>query len=191
MTTGDAISVAIHVGEIFDRLGIRYTIGGSIAASMAGEPRSTIDIDIVAALTHADVAPLIAGLGTDFYVAEEAVHRAIDHLGTVNLIEQSTSIKVDVFIAGGTALDDQQLARRRMVEIRPGQVIYVHPPEDILLQKLRWFRKGGERSDRQWRDIIGIIRTQGARLDRQYLVTNAPALDVTAQLSHALAEAGW
>jgi hypothetical protein len=190
MIHGDAIGLAVRVGAILDRIGVRYTIGGSIAASLAGEPRATIDIDLVAALQHADVAPMLAALGSDFYVAEEAVHRAIDHLGTVNLIDQATSIKVDVFIAGGTPLDSQQLARRKRVEIYPGQAIYVHPPEDILLQKLRWFRRGGERSDRQWRDIIAIVRTQGPRLDREYLATYAPALEVAAQLERALAEAG-
>ena len=179
----------MRMGGILDRIGVRYTIGGSIAASFAGEPRSTIDIDVVAALQHADVDPLITELGGDFYADKDAIHRAIDRLGTVNLIEQATSIKVDVFIAGGTPLDDQQLARRKRVEIEPGQVIYVHPPEDILLQKLRWFAKGGARSDRQWRDILGIIRTQGSRLDTAYLRANAAAIDVEAALTRALDEA--
>lgn len=190
MIPGDAISVAIRVGDIFDRIGVRYTIGGSIAASLAGEPRATIDIDLVAALGHDDVAPLLTALGADFYASAEALHRAIDQLESVNLIDQTTSIKVDVFIAGGTPLDDQQLSRRKRIEIRPGQGIYVHPPEDILLQKLRWFRKGGERSDRQWRDIIGIIRTQAERLERAYLEANAPALEVEPLLRRALQEAG-
>ncbi|MBY0494162.1 MAG: hypothetical protein K2Y23_08085 [Cyanobacteria bacterium] len=189
MIAGDAISVAVRLGAILDRLNVPYTIGGSIAASVAGEPRATIDIDIVAALRHAEVTPLLAALGGDFYVAEDALHRAIDRLGTANLIDQATGIKVDVFIAGGTPLDDQQLARRQRIEVRPGQAIYVHPPEDILLQKLRWFRKGGGVSDRQWRDVIGIIRTQGAALDRAYLAANAPALDVTALLERALRDA--
>lgn len=189
MIPGDAISVATRVGDILDRLGVRYTIGGSIAASLAGEPRSTIDIDMVVALRHTDVAPLLTALGTDFYAPADALHRAIDHLESANLIDQTTGIKIDVFIAGGTPLDDQQLVRRQRVEIRPGQAIYVHPPEDILLQKLRWFRKGGERSDRQWRDIIGIIRTQGERLDRAYLAANAPALEVEQLLNRALLDA--
>jgi hypothetical protein len=186
----DPIAIAIRVGEILDAIGVRHTIGGSIAASFAGEPRSTIDIDFVAALTARHVAPLMAALVPEFYVAEQALHRAVDTLGTANLIHQDSQIKVDLFVAGGTPLDEQQLARRQRVEIRPGQVIYIHPPEDILLQKLRWYQKGGGASDRQWRDVVAIVRTQGARLDRNYLVANAPTLEVEGVLERALREAG-
>jgi hypothetical protein len=98
-------------------------------------------------------------------------------------------LKVDVFIAGGTPLDTQQIARRHLVPVGDGRTIGVHPPEDILLQKLRWYRMGGEVSDRQWRDVLGIVRVQGTRLDRQYLRRNAPALQVSELLERALTEA--
>jgi len=185
-TIGDPIVVALRVAELLERIGVRYTIGGSIAASLAGEPRSTIDIDVVVALTQAHVAPMLAAFGADFYLDDAALSRAIDTKGTVNLVEHESNIKVDLFVAGGTPLDDQQLTRRQLVEIRPGQSLFVHPAEDILLQKLRWFVKGGETSDRQWRDILGIIRTQGERLDRVYLAANAPVLEVSAPLDRAL-----
>ena len=107
--------------------------------------------------------------------------------GCANLIHQATQIKVDLFIAGGTPLDAQQLARRQPVQIGE-RTLLVHPPEDILLQKLRWYRSGGEVSDRQWRDVLAIVRTQGRRLDRAYLISNAPVLDVEDLLARALLE---
>lgn len=70
------------------------------------------------------------------------------------------------------------------------RVLHVHPPEDILLQKLRWFREGGSVSDRQWRDVIAIVRVQDARLDRAYLRRNAPLLGVLDLLERALEEGG-
>lgn len=185
----DPLAVAERMARIFDALGVRHTIGGSIAASFAGEPRSTIDIDFVVALDHVDVDPLIAKLGDEFYSDASAMHRAIDLLGTANLIHQATQIKIDLFIAGGTPLDEQQLSRRMRIEVRPGTVLYIHPPEDILLQKLRWYVRGGSVSDRQRRDVLAIIRTQGDRLDLQYLRANSAALNVEEALETALRDA--
>ncbi len=136
------------------------------------------------------MTPLLAGLSEEFYADDASLHRAIDARGTANLIHQATQIKVALFIAGGTPLDEQQLRRRLAVEIRPGEIIYVHPPADILLQKLRWYAEGGGVSDRQWRDAIAIIRVQGERLDRRYLETNSAVLEVEEALERALREAG-
>jgi hypothetical protein len=184
----DPIAVAVHVGEALDAIGAVHTIGGSIASSFAGEPRSTVDIDIIAALDQQHVAPLVAALGPEFYIDEVAVLRAVRDRGIVNLIHQATQLKVDLFVAGNSPLDAQQLARRRAVVLGPGRTIHIHPPEDILLQKLRWYRLGGETSDRQWRDIIGIIRVQGTRLDRPYLERHAPVLGVGDLLERAVSQ---
>lgn len=188
MTPTDPIRVALQVTSVLDRMGVTYTIGGSIAASFAGEPRASIDVDIVAALAETDVPSLVAALEHDFYVDAHALARAVRSHGSTNLIHDATQLKIDIFIAGGTPLDMQQLARRRRVDLDAGS-IYVHPPEDILLQKLRWFRRGGETSDRQWRDILAIVRTQGERLDRVYLAEHAPTLGVADLLAQALAAA--
>jgi hypothetical protein len=181
----DPLGVALTVTRALDRLGVMHTIGGSIASSLAGEPRATIDIDLVVALESRHVAPLVAALEREFYIEAEALANAVRERRSTNLIHQETQIKVDLFVAGGTPLDALQLARRRAVEIE-GRRLFVHPPEDILLQKLRWFRIGGKVSDRHWRDIIAIVRVQGPRLDREYLRAQAPALGVTDLLESAL-----
>jgi len=189
MTGPDPYSVALTVMRALDALNVLSTIGGSIASSFAGEPRSTIDIDIVAALEERHVDPLVAALGPAFYADPDAIHRAVRTRTAVNLIHQPSMLKVDLFVAGGTPLDAQQIARRQRVTVDGGRELYVHPPEDILLQKLRWYRLGGGASDRQWRDVIAIIRVQGDRLDREYLTRNAPLVEVDDLLRRALAEA--
>jgi hypothetical protein len=184
----DPLAVAWTVSQALTALGVVHTIGGSLAASLAGEPRSTIDIDVVAALEEFHVDPLVAALSQDFYIDASGLRRALRERSSTNLIHHATQLKVDLFIAGGTALDTQQLARRRTVDIGNGRALPFHPPEDILLQKLRWYQMGGRSSDRQWRDIQGIIRVQGQRLDRMYLREFAPVLGIEMLLVDALKE---
>lgn len=189
-TPPDPIDTALVVARALDALGVAHTVGGSIASSFAGEPRSTVDVDIVAALEERHVEPLVSALSTEFYVDADALRRAIRMRTSTNLIHQATQLKVDLFVAGGTPLDDRQLARRLAVELGDGRRLHVHPPEDILLQKLRWYRRGGEVSDRQWRDITAIVRVQGPRLDREYLRDGAGVLGVSDLLERALGEEG-
>jgi len=185
----DPIATALLVVRHLDAMGIPHTIWGSIASSFAGEPRSTVDIDIVVALEERHVEALAAALSAEFYLDADALRRAIRTRSSTNLIHQATQLKVDLFVAGGTALDGRQIARRQAVDLGDGRRLYVHPPEDILLQKLRWYRRGGEVSDRQWRDVVAIVRVQGGRLDRDYLREGAGILGVTDLLDRALAEA--
>jgi hypothetical protein len=186
----DPIAVALLVADVLETLGLRYTVGGSLASSMSGEPRSTLDVDMVVAIREAEVAPLIAALGAEFYVSEDALRRAVRERSAANLIHHRTSIKIDLFVMGSTPLDESQLDRRRRVQVssNPDRFLYVHPPEDILLQKLRWYRLGGETSDRQWRDVLGIVRVQGNRLDREYLEHAASRIGADDLLRRALDE---
>jgi|SRR5436190_5855840 len=99
-------------------------------------------------------------------------------------------MKVDLFVAGGTPIDTDLLDQRLSVFVgeNPAIRIYVHTAEDILLQKLRWYRMGGETSDRQWRDVLGIVRVQGDRLDREYIAKQAEKLAVTDLFARATRE---
>ena len=182
----DPIATALLVVRRLEAMQIPYTIGGSIASSFAGEPRSTVDIDIVVAIEEQHVEALVAALSPEFYIDADALRRAIRTRSSANLIHQATQLKVDLFVAGGTPLDTRQLARRQAVDLGDGRRLYVHPPEDIVLQKLRWFRRGGEVSDRQWRDIAAIVRVQGSRLDREYLREGAEILGVADLLERAI-----
>ena len=144
---------------------------------------------------HVDISPLVDASGAEFYVSEDALRRAVRERSTANLIHHRTSIKsikIDLVVMGSTPLDEIQLARRRRVQVSsdPDRFLYVHPPEDILLQKLRWFRRGGEASDRQWRDILGIVHVQGNRLDRDYLERSAHLIGVDDLLRRALGDTG-
>ena len=190
MAPAEPLQAALQVAAALERCGVRYLVGGSVASSVTGEPRSTLDVDLVVALTQEDVEPFLANLGDGFYSDEETLRGAIRTRSSVNLIHKETSTKVDLFILGGTPLDDEQMERRVRLQVAtgPDRFLYVYTAEDILLQKLRWYRLGNEASDRQWRDILGIIRVQGRRLDRSYLRRGALTLGVTDLLDRALGQ---
>jgi len=188
--TADPIEIALRVAQILEAHDIRYVVGGSLASSMSGEPRSTLDVDLIVELGEEKVASLLAALGENFYSDSEAIRRAIRDKSSANLVHLATSIKVDLFIMGGSPVDGEQMDRRQRVKVGadPDRFLYVYTPEDILLQKLRWYRMGGEASERQWRDILGIVLVQGSRLDLGYLRRGANRLDVPELLERALGQ---
>jgi hypothetical protein len=75
------------------------------------------------------------------------------------------------------------------VDTALGERVYASSPEDNLLWKLRWFRMGGEVSDQQWRDVLGLLRVSGPKMDPAYLRRWAGALGVGDLLDRALAQA--
>ncbi len=84
------------------------------------------------------------------------------------------------------------MARRQRVRVssEPNRYLYFYTAEDILLQKLRWYRMGNEMSERQWRDVLGIVLLQGEALDLPYLRPAASVLEVSDLLERALDQAG-
>mgnify|MGYP001824836237 FL=1 len=168
---------------------MRYLVGGSLSSSLSGEPRSTLDVDLVVSMSDGDVRPFVNRLGDQVHVEPDSLRRAIRDRSSTNLIHYETSMKVDLFIVGGSVLDEQQMDRRQRVLVAtdPDRHLYFYTPEDILLQKLNWYRKGDEVSDRQWRDILGIVLVQTA-LDEEYLRDGARRLGVIDLLDRALLE---
>jgi len=158
---------------------------------MHGIPRSTQDVDILVFMTQADVEPLVTVFDDDFYVDQAAVREAVDRSSSFNLVHFETAFKVDLFVAG----DDPWLAEEQSRRVTTGDTetddaFYVSSAEDNLLHKLKWYQRGGEVSDQQWRDVLGVMKVQGEALDLAYLKRWAKQLGVKALLEQALREAG-
>ena len=184
----DPIEIALRVAHVLEEHDVRYVVGGSLASSISGEPRSTLDVDLLVELDEKEVAAVVASLGEEFYSDRDSIRQAIRTRSSANLIHLPSSIKVDLFIMGGSPVDEEQMERRQRLQVAsdPDRYLYVYTPEDILLQKLRWYRLGNEVSDRQWRDVLGIILVQGDMLDRAYLRRAARVLNVADLMEQAL-----
>ena len=188
----DPLATALAVIAALDRIGATYVIGGSFASSLYGEPRSTNDIDIVVDLTVDRARALTDALGARFYVSADAAERAAGSGGTFNVIDTSTAVKVDVFVAGADPLDQERLRMRRTISVSgaSGPVeVFVDTAENTVVRKLEWFRRGGGTSSRQWRDVVSVLRAQRGRLNAEYLRAWAERLELTDLLQRANADA--
>ena len=149
-----------------------------------------MDADLVANIQPDQISRFANVLKEDFYVDPLSILDAIQHRSSFNLIHLKTMFKVDIFLPKDRAFDRMQLERRsRMVLMDdPERTAWVTSAEDIILAKLEWFRMGGEVSERQWRDVLGVMKSQGSLLDEAYLRRWAAELDVLDLLERAFNE---
>jgi hypothetical protein len=181
------LEIALDVGRQFDTLGVVWLVGGSLASSILGEPRATADVDLVADLRGRHVSALFTALVDTYYIDEDAAKSAVRTRGTFNVIQLASMTKVDIYCSKDEPLSRAELERRIFVDVE-GQRLPCASAEDIILQKLLWFVEGGGVSDRQWRDIRGVIKVQDAALDRAYLEHHARSHGLIDLLYRALNE---
>lgn len=189
----DSIKVALIVTGKLEELGISYLIGGSVASIIHGIPRLTQDVDLVADIREGQVSELVSAFEEDFYIDEQVVSRAIRTRTSFNMIYLDKMYKVDVFIPKGDRWSKEGMQQRQLKPLLADEdstARYISNPETTVLQKLIWFKKGGGVSEKQWDDILGVLKVQSDSLDYEYLRRWASELGVADLLSKALADAG-
>lgn len=176
----EPIAITLLVIDVLDQLNIPYVIVGSLASTQHGMARSTFDSDLVVKLNKSQATQLISQLQGDFYADEEMALNAVGKGSSFNIIHLKSMFKVDFFIAKDDTFDRAQIERRvsRAVAENLEREIYVLSAEDTILAKLQWYRMGGEQSEKQWRDVVGVVKVQGDGLDLEYLQAMAVELGV-------------
>lgn len=177
------------IAEVFAKLGVPYFIGGSVASSVYGAARSTLDVDMVSNLKIEHIRELVMALKDKFYISEELIKNAIHNSSSFNLIHFNTNLKIDVFITKNRPYDRLAALRAREDSLSNEEnapQFYLASAEDIILAKLEWYKSGGETSERQWTDILGVLRVQGAKIDTEYLREWAAQLGVSDLLDRAI-----
>ncbi len=187
----EPIIVEAKLARVFDALGIRSVVGGSVASSLYGIPRATQDVDLVADVRPAHVDGLTSALAGEFYVDADMIRDAIKRRATFNVVHLATMFKADVFILQGDSWSREEMVRARTehFDVPDGKVaVRFASAEDTLLHKLIWYKLGNKISDRQWGDVLGVLKVQGEALDQAYLDRWAPLLDVADLLVRARKE---
>lgn len=191
MTEADLVLALQPVVEAFDAPGVRYFLAGSVASSAHGVARASLDADVVAELDASQVEGLAARLRMAYCTPIEQMRTAAAERRSFNLIHLATMFKIDVFVSKGRPFDRSAAERARPHAIGDvsGSRFFVASAEDTVLAKLEWFRLGGETSERQWWDIVGVLRVEGGG-DREYLRKWSAALGVSDLLERAFTAAG-
>jgi hypothetical protein len=189
--SNDIVAALEPVVDALVELGVRYRVGGSVASSALGVPRSTLDVDVACELRHEHVARFVARLADTYYVDADMIDDAIRRRASFNVIHLATMLKVDVFVRKGRPFEEQSFERvaRKALDDAPGARMFdVTTAEDIILHKLDWFRIGGGVSERQWKDAVGVVAVQGDALDVAHLRRWARDLGLEELLERVLAE---
>ena len=193
MKKPDILVALDPIRKAFKKLGVSYYIGGSVASSAYGIARATLDVDLVADLKIHHVDSLVVMLESDYYIEKEMILDAINRRSTCNLIHLGTMLKIDIFVTKDRLYDQCAFQRKRketLDEEQKTDEFYLASPEDVILNKLELFRMGGESSERQWHDVVGIMQVQSNSLDKNYLQHWALELKISDLLEKAFHDAG-
>jgi hypothetical protein len=160
-----------------DQLGLDYLVTGSMATIAYGEPRLTNDLDVVVALPIEQVEAFCAAFPEDdFYLSRDAVREAVLHRRQFNIIHFASGLKIDVIVPKADDFEQSRSQRGRSLPVGPDWQARFASPEDVILRKLQYYQSGG--SEKHLRDIAGVLKIQGSRLDLGYLAEWAARLGV-------------
>lgn len=191
MNKSEIAAVLEPVVKTFEEIGVLYYIGGSVASSAYGIARATLDVDLVSNLQSHQVNILVEKLKPAYFIDSAMILDAIKTRSSFNIIHLDSMMKIDVFILKDEPYSQKAFKRKRIdtLDDEAGSIkVYLCSPEDIILNKLEWYKSGNQVSERQWLDVLGVIKVQGNSLELEYIKRWAKELGVSDLLERALSE---
>lgn len=175
-------STLASVVAALDAAGIPHMLGGSAASGYHGEPRSTRDVDLVIDPDEPSLRTFLADLNRERFYVDDAL-AAFRHRSMFNVIDMTTGWKVDLIVRKNAMYAAVAFGRRQRATVE-GVAVFIESAEDSVLSKLVWARES--ESERQRRDIVGVLRIKRGELDLDYLWRWADELGVAESLEAAL-----
>lgn len=164
MLADDEAALLERVAGILEEMQVPYMIGGGVALAVWAIPRTTHDFDIVVDLPEERITEFCSHFPPDkYYIDADAMQNAFRHrdqssLGMYSFIDMETGIKIDLFpLRPNDSAQQEALARRVTAEVLEGLVAVVYAPDDLLVQKLRWY--AASNSERQLQDCLNLVLT--------------------------------
>jgi len=184
----DIYALLCTVVDVLERLGIPYMVVGGFAAILHGEPRLTLDVDIVVDMRLDQVETFVAAFPTDdYYASAEGIRDALLWGSLFNVIQGSTGLKADLVPLSSDAFTSAAFARRQHLPYDPsGHWADVISAEDLVLAKLRIYKRTG--SDRHLRDARGVLLMQWDTLNLAAIRRGAREAGTESILDMLLAE---
>ncbi len=188
----DMFQAAADAAALFERLGVPYVLAGGVAAIVYGEPRSTLDVDFAVHMGIEQARRLPTVAAESFLVAPDSALDAARNSTMFTMVHAASFMKIDVHVVPRSGVHKAEIERGRWQRLGPGypDEIRIVTPEDLVLQKLRWYLDAGGVSEKQWRDVLGILKTRGHSLDFEYLRAWLAILGVADVFERACVAAG-
>lgn len=184
----DSIQLASELHALLTTHSIDYYVTGGVAAVAYGESRTTQDLDLVLAVDIAELPALATIFETaGFYVSglDDVLQR---RMFSFQITQIETISRADLMLSLDTEFSRSQFTRRQLIPISTGNDVYFASPEDLILNKLLWGKQS--QSEKQWRDVLSIMKTQQDNLDYIYLGKWSERINIDEDYQRATIEAG-
>lgn len=181
------------LNEAFKNLHIPYALSGSLASSLYGMQRATLQLDLIADTHQKHISPFCNLINNQYLFSREDIEVAIQQKTQFTLVHLASLLKVVVTLPKTpTPMMGQHIfhGKREIVIVEGQPPISVLSPEQLILLLLEAFKQSNEKADDTWYDLLGILKVQGTDLDMSLLMQQSSVLDIKNLLLQALVDAG-